>query len=167
MCVSQVPLSSNAIIVRDLKLVLSTTWHKVQARNIGFWTGATWPLSSMGHTSRSSSGSTLGSTVQNASSALGGSGAPHASSHSAAYTADPGCPRGGCLFNISRDPSERLDLSQQMPKETHKLRKALAALVRARFQSGRTEPGEECVSLAAYVAAHRGFAGPVCRRRRS
>ena len=77
--------------------------------------------------------------------------------------ADPGCPAGGCLFNLSADETEHTELSAALPRQKRRLAARLAELLRTKFQSEWTDPRyEACTTLKEYVAAHRGFAGPIC-----
>jgi arylsulfatase B len=77
--------------------------------------------------------------------------------------ADPGCPLGGCLFNITADPTEHDELSARLPDKRRELVDRLAELVAGRYQTAYEDPDEQnCTTLAEYVATHAGFAGPVC-----
>ena len=79
--------------------------------------------------------------------------------------ADPGCPPGGCLFNLSADATEHAELSAALPAERDRLRARLDELLKGKFQTTWTDPKyEKCVTLAEYVEAHGGFAGPICSR---
>lgn len=124
---TEVPLSYQALIVGEMKLVLNTTI--VEGRRSGYWTGPTWPTD-----------------------------AAHVPVED-----DPGCPPLGCLFNLSADETEHHDLSADMPHVHARLAARLATLVRGKFQTRWTDPRyARCVTLAEYVDAHRGFAGPIC-----
>ena len=78
----ELPLSSNAIIIGDLKLVLATFIHKAPGPYHGRGVGALRPNRSRPEADAS------------------------ATAH-ASYKADPGCAPGGCLFNLTHDPYER------------------------------------------------------------
>lgn len=124
---TEVPLSFQALIVGELKLVLNTT--AVLGKLSGYWTGAVWP-------------------TDHAHTPIEG---------------DPGCPHGGCLFNLTDDETEHKELSAVLPKERERLAARLATLLQTKFQTTWTDPQyEACASLADYVDAHRGFAGPIC-----
>ena len=128
---TEVPLSFQALIIGDLKLVLNTT--AVLGRLSGYWTGPRWPTDK---------------------------------SHTPLED-DPGCPMGGCLFNLSADPTEHREISAALPRERDRLRARLDALLRTKFQTNWTDPRfEACTTLAEYVASHRGFAGPICSQGR-
>ena len=124
---TEVPLTFQALIVGELKLVLNTT--VVVGHSSGYWTGPVWPTDK---------------------------------SHTP-LEADPGCPPGGCLFNLTADETEHHELSAQLPEEKSRLTSRLQELLKGKFQSKWTDPKyEDCVTLADYVEAHHGFAGPIC-----
>ena len=124
---TEVPISHQALIVGELKLVLNTTW--VEGVSSGYWTGPTWPED-----------------------------AAHRP-----LEPDPGCPHGGCLFNLTLDESEHVELSATMPRERERLAARLEAIMKTKFQTTWTDPRyTDCTTLEKYVSAHRGFAGPIC-----
>lgn len=126
---TEVPLSFQALILGDLKLVLNTT--AVLGKLSGYWTGAIWPTDK---------------------------------SHTPTE-ADPGCPKGGCLFNLSADVTEHAEISAKLPHERDRLRARLDALLQTKFQTNWTDPRyDECTTLAEYIVGHKGFAGPICSR---
>lgn len=142
----EIPISSNALIDGDMKLVISSAYVRTPdgntRRGLGFWTGPVWP-----------------NYAQKSASLLAADPKHH-------FEPDPGCPAGvGCLFNLSSDPNERYELSSRMPGQAERLRARLRKLLKHRYQTGWDEVLEaraSCTSLAEYVRAHRGFAGPVC-----
>ncbi len=137
---TEVPLSSNAIIVGDLKFVRNVTWYPDvellrRMAQVG-WTNSTWPRLTNGTRG-------LIKAVE--------------------AERDPGCSPLGCLFNLTQDVSERNDLSTRRPAALRRLRERLAHLVQSRFQTEWIDPRySECTSLGQYVARHAGFSGPVC-----
>ena len=115
----------------------------------GFWTGATWPLDDCG---------------------AGGGPCPHPCStvENASCTVDPGCGDDGyCLFDLDADPEERTDLSAEPSAAAtlHQLQARLAAVVATAFQTTDSEMEySDCATTwTANVAAHRGFAAPMCK----
>ena len=71
----------------------------------------------------------------------------------------------GCLFNLTRDASERHDLSSARPAALLALRGRLERLAHTRFQTDWADPQySRCVPFSEYVGRHAGFAGPVCER---
>jgi arylsulfatase B len=165
----EVHLSSNALIVWPLKMVVSSEWQKSLNRGLGFWTGPTWPTH-LHPPSASSAGRPAAFTSASRTSDPVAAGLRHRLP--SAFTPDPGCPRAvGCLFNLSDDPNERRELSADLPAEAARLRARLRKLNKASFQSGSRgdprhdrllEPHARCVTLEEYARRHQGFAGPVC-----
>eukprot|EP00966_Prymnesium_polylepis_P290926 6718625-Prymnesium_polylepis.1 len=79
---------------------------------------------------------------------------------------DPGCPDDGCVFHLVDDPTEHKDLAPLMPELRANLTAELRAVVATAWQTGDDCcPGfSRCITQDEYVAAHRGFLGPVCER---
>lgn len=141
---TEVPLSSNALILDGLKLVLASPRMRLGMRGrrptlAGFWTAPTWPTHEFG---------TLDPNRTHG------------------MQADPGCAASGCLFNLSAgDLVERHDLSGTHLAALQHLRSRLAEHLRERFVSNYSDPRyQKCISLRDYVSWHSGFAGPVCSR---
>jgi len=79
------------------------------------------------------------------------------------FTIGPACQP--CLFNVRLDPEERTNLNETEPDLTAKLADELAA--QTHFQTGDDHysgPYTQCMSLANFTSAHRGFLGPLCTK---
>lgn len=77
------------------------------------------------------------------------------------FTIGPACQP--CLFNVRRDPEERLDLAKEQPELVARLAAELGN--QTHFQTGDDHyVGEytQCVSMANFTATHQGFLGPLC-----
>jgi len=112
---------------------------------MGQWTGPTWPVGNCG----------------------GGDGpqvCPHVCDASSNCTRNVPCGPNGCLFDLEADPLEKMDLSAQEPALLARMQALLAAAVAGRFQT--MDSGYKYLDCAkswsANVAAHHGFAAPLC-----
>ena len=71
-------------------------------------------------------------------------------------------------YVILQDPTEHEDLAPTMPGVRSNLTAALTLALATKYQSGGSGGGgpvpgfEHCVTMEEYVAAHRGFGGPLC-----
>ena len=114
----------------------------------GQWTGPTWPTGN-----------------------CGGGGAPTVCPHicdaSSNCTQNKHCGAGGCLFDLSSDPLEKHDLSEQPQHATllATMQASLRDAVAKRFQT--TDSGMKyggcAASWKANVAANGNFAAPMCK----
>ena len=108
------------------------------------WTGPTWPVGDCG---------------------IAGGVCPHVCNVSFSNcTRNTPCSAGGCLFDLGADPSERRDLSLQKPAMLAQMQQALRAAVANRFQTTNSSYSYSgcAASWTANVAAHGGFAAPMC-----
>ena len=64
----------------------------------------------------------------------------------------------GCLFNITEDPSEHVDLSKVMPKVLSQMQQLFRTRNQTTFQARPW--GRDATTCAAFVDAHHGFVGP-------
>eukprot|EP00656_Telonema_subtile_P050320 TRINITY_DN6488_c0_g1_i1.p1 TRINITY_DN6488_c0_g1~~TRINITY_DN6488_c0_g1_i1.p1 ORF type:complete len:320 (-),score=72.22 TRINITY_DN6488_c0_g1_i1:158-1117(-) len=78
---------------------------------------------------------------------------------------DKGCP-AGCVFDLSKDPTEHVDLSGTLDHTKAALRTGLAQEMKSAFQTGDDccAGYTQCVSNQAYIDAHQGFLGPLCSK---
>jgi arylsulfatase A-like enzyme len=72
--------------------------------------------------------------------------------------ADPGCPEGGCLFNLRLDRLERKELSKEQPARRAAMAARMETLIGTRFQTGSNYTGgmDNCTTLAAVVNENHG-----------
>ena len=75
--------------------------------------------------------------------------------HTAETTFDCG---DGCLFNITRDPSEYVDLATTMPAELAAMRQLFARRNATMFEARKTAD-KSAAKCTAYVQGHGGFVG--------
>ena len=135
-----VPISSNAIIVQDgstdWKLIRSTfTYQNVDQ---GYWTNKVWP----------SKDEYFDGTEDRI---------PFPSRGDCSSN-------GGCLFNLTADPTEELDLAGANPEIVASVKAVLDAYVATKFQSGDyLDPNFlHCVSWEEKMAETNGYSAPVC-----
>ena len=156
------PLSQWAIIVGRHKYINGSvhdheSWNGPVCKNcsaqgcddpdceMGQWTGPTWPLGNCGG---------------------GGppSVCPHVCDVSSNCTRNIPCSPAGCLFALDVDPLEQHDLSTSMPALVQTMQNELRKAIDARFQTTDSDFSYSgCApSWQANVAAHKGFAAPMC-----
>lgn len=125
---TEIPLSSNAFIQGDYKLVLSDWTYKNRPQ--GYWTFPTWPIDN-------------GRVPANEST---------------------GCPEDGCLFNIKKDPQERVELSVTEPELYASMLARMDELKKEKFEKFDDGPYTDCITQAESVDANKGFYAPICSK---
>jgi len=78
----------------------------------------------------------------------------------------PTCPKG-CVFDISKDPNEYVDLAASMPELLKKLTALLDSYVATKFQTSEIPGYDNCTTIEDYAKAHQGFGGPLCHKKAS
>ena len=86
---------------------------------------------------------------------------PNASSRMPSH-ADVGTCVGGCLFELTADAGERVDLRATEPDLFAKLAARMREIGASVFQTDHTGGYDNCTSTAASYAEHRGFLAPRC-----
>ena len=76
---------------------------------------------------------------------------------------DSGCPNG-CLFDISVDPTEHVDISAKMPEVKAHLLAKLSDANATTYQTNDTPGFENCRSPKEVEQENHGFVGMVCTR---
>jgi hypothetical protein len=102
----------------------------------GYWTPAVWPI-----------GSNLHNNV----------------SHMP-LEADPGCPPGGCLFNLRLDRTEHKEFSAEHPEVKARMVKRMQELMVTTFQTDATYTGgyNDCKNQTEISSEQHGFYGVCC-----
>ena len=71
-------------------------------------------------------------------------------------------------WTLHLDPTEHIDLAKSAATDTKiasilaNLTAALEAAVASKFQTSSIPGFDNCTTTAEYIAAHRGFGGPIC-----
>lgn len=80
--------------------------------------------------------------------------------------ADPGCPDGGCLFNLRLDRTEHNEYSLQFPEIKAKMSSRMKALMATTFQSDASFTGgyDDCKDQTAVSSKLHGFFGVCCSK---
>lgn len=83
--------------------------------------------------------------------------------------ADPGCPEGGCLFNLRIDRTEHREFSAEQPALKAQMQARLEELLVTQFQTGinYTAGQDNCTGLATVVEMNCGFVAPCCSKGKS
>lgn len=80
---------------------------------------------------------------------------------------DPGCPDGGCLFNLRLDRTERKEYSLEYPEVKARMVARMKVLFATTFQSNATHTGgfDDCQSEFTVARELHGFFGTCCKKK--
>ena len=80
---------------------------------------------------------------------------------------DPGCPEGGCLFNLRLDRTERKEFSLEYPEVKARMVARMKILFATTFQSNATYTGgyDDCQSEIQVANELHGFRGVCCKKK--
>ena len=81
---------------------------------------------------------------------------------------DPGCPEGGCLFNLRLDRTEHQEFSQEYPEIKARMVERMKELMATTFQTGAgliySGGYNDCRTLDEVAAENGGFSGVCCKK---
>jgi hypothetical protein len=79
---------------------------------------------------------------------------------------DPGCPHGGCLFNLRLDRTEHQEFSQAYPVQKALMMRRMRELMQTTWQSNASYTGgyTECQDEPQVAAELNGFYGVCCKK---